>query len=143
MLSQYDNRTILAQLEGVKVIAVIGLSPKEVRPSYQVAKRLQTFSYTIAPVRPGVTEVLGEKAYKKLEDIPFKVDLVNVFSASKFVADIVEQCIQLGINKIWLQEGIYDSDAQFKAQSAGISMIMNQCIYKQIVRLGINQNNNI
>lgn len=143
MPSQYDDRTILAQLDNVKVIAVMGLSPKEVRPSYQVAKRLQTFSYTIAPVRPGVKQVLGVKAYKKLKDIPFKVDLVNVFSASKFVADIVEQCIKLRINKIWLQEGIYDYDAELKAQNAGISIVMNLCVYKEIMRLGIHQNNNV
>ena len=135
------DEAVIELLENVKTIAVVGLSPKENRPSHRVAKYLQTFSYTIIPVRPGIDEVLEEKAYNALEDIPFKVDLVNVFRASQHVASIVNKCIELGIKKIWLQEGILDYEAEEKAQQAGISIIMNKCIYKEIERLGINQNN--
>ena len=136
-----DDKVVIELLRNVTTIAVAGLSPKENRPSHRVAKYLQLFSYTVIPVRPGVDEVLGEKAYKVLSDIPFKPDLVNVFRASKHVAEIVESCIELGIKKIWLQEGVIDHQAQIKAQNAGITMIMDRCIYKEIVRLGINENN--
>ena len=136
-----DDKVVIELLRNVTTIAVAGLSPKENRPSHRVAKYLQLFSYTVIPVRPGVDEVLGEKAYKVLSDIPFKPDLVNVFRASKHVAEIVESCIELGIKKIWLQEGVIDHQAQIKAQNAGITMIMDRCIYKEIVRLGINKNN--
>lgn len=142
MQNHNNDDAIKALLKNVNTIAVIGLSPNANRPSHQVAKHLQTFSYTIAPVRPGVKRVLGENAYKALEDVPFKIDLVNVFRASKYVDEIVDQCIKLGIDKIWLQEGVTDNDAEIKARDAGISIIMDLCIYKEIVRLGIEQSNN-
>ena len=140
-MSDYDDSAVKALLNNVKTIAVVGLSPKETRPSFRVAKYLQSFAYTVVPVRPAIQEVLGEKAYKALEDIPFKPDLVNVFRASKHVAALVDSCIELGINKIWLQEGVIDHEAQKKAHAAGIFMIMDRCIYKEIVRIGIKQNN--
>ena len=136
-----NDEAIAELLKNVKTIAVIGLSPKQNRPSHRVAKRLQDFSYTVIPVRPAVSEILGEKVYKSLEDIQFKVDLVNVFRASRFIPDIVDSCINLGIDKIWVQEGIINLDAEKKAQQSGISMIMDRCIYKEIVRLGLNELN--
>jgi predicted CoA-binding protein len=136
-----NDQAIVELLQGVNVIAVIGLSPKQNRPSHRVAKYLQAFSYTVVPVRPGVTTILGQHVYKSLEDIPFKVDLVNVFRASQYVPTIVDSCIDLGINKIWLQEGIINSEAEKKAQQAGISIIMDKCIYKEIIRLGLDQVN--
>ncbi len=136
-----NDEAIAGVLKNVKTIAVIGLSPKQDRPSHRVAKHLQDFSYKVIPVRPGVSEILGENAYKSLEDIPFKVDLVNVFRASKFIPDIVDSCISLGIDKIWVQEGIINLDAEKKAQQSGISMIMDRCIYKEIVRLDLNKFN--
>ena len=142
-LNSDDDSAIIALLKNVKTIAVVGLSPKTNRPSYRVARNLQSFSYTIVPVRPAVKEILGEKVYKVLADFPFKPDLVNVFRASQHVDSIVDSCIELGITKIWLQEGVVDHDAQEKAHNAGISLIMNRCIYKEIVRLGIKQNNNV
>ncbi len=141
-MNSYDDSAVIELLDNVKTIAIVGLSPKQNRPSHRVAKHLQSFSYTVVPVRPGVDQVLGEKAYKLLEDIPFKPDLVNVFRASKYVAGIADTCIRLGIGKIWLQEGVIDCQAQKNAHAADISMIMDRCIYKEIVRLGINQNNN-
>ncbi len=142
MHNHYSDQAMIELLQDVKTIAVVGLSPKANRQSHQVAKHLQTFSYAIVPVRPAVSAVLGEKAYNALENIPFKVDLVNVFRASKYVSDIVDACITLGIKKIWLQEGVTDSEAEKKAHNAGISIIMDRCIYKEILRLAINQNNN-
>ncbi|MDW3095828.1 MAG: CoA-binding protein [Gammaproteobacteria bacterium] len=136
-----NDEAITELLGSVKTIAIVGLSPKKHRPSHRVAKHLQDCSYTVIPVRPGVREVLGENAYKSLEDIPFKVDLVNVFRAPKFIPGIVDSCIDLGLDKIWVQEGIINLDAQKKAQQSGIFMVMDRCIYKEIVRLGMNKLN--
>ena len=136
-MNAYDDNRVVALLNNVTTIAVVGLSPKPSRPSNRVAKQLITFAYTVIPVRPGVQEILGEKAYKSLEDIPFIPDMVNVFRASKYVAGIVDTCIALGVKSIWLQEGISDGAAQERAHNAGISMIMDRCLYKEIVRLGI------
>ena len=133
-LSDQDKIELLTNSH---VIAVIGLSPKENRPSHRVAKYLQEFSYTVVPVRPAVKMILGEKVYKSLSDIPFKVDLVNVFRASQYIPDIVDECIQCGIDAIWLQEGIIHEDAAKKAEKSGMTVIMDQCVYKEIVRLGI------
>ena len=134
-----NDQAVIKLLEDVNTIAVIGLSPKQSRPSHRVAKHLQAFSYTVIPVRPGVKTILGQDVYKSLEDIPFTVDLVNVFRAPKFISKIVDSCINLGINKIWLQEGIINLEAEKKAQQSGISIISNRCIYKEIVRLGLDQ----
>ena len=134
-----NDQAIVELLQNVNTIAVIGLSPKQDRPSHRVAQYLQQFSYTVIPVRPGVATILGQPVYKSLEEIPVKVDLVNVFRASQFIPEIVDSCIKLKINKIWLQQGIINLDAERKAQQAGISIIMDRCIYKEIVRLGIDK----
>ncbi len=136
-----DDQAIHELMRDVHTIAVLGLSPKTERPSRRVAKRLQAFSYKVIPVRPGASNILGEQVYKSLQDIPFKVDLVNVFRASKYVLDVVDSCIDCGVSKIWLQEGVINEEAEKKAQKAGISIIMDRCIYKEIVRLGISELN--
>ncbi len=120
-----------------RVIAVVGLSPKENRPSNRVAKYLQEFTYTIVPVRPAVRTILGEHVYKKIADIPFEVDIVNIFRSSEHIPEIVDECIQCGIKAIWLQEGVIHESAAKKAEKNGIAVVMDQCIYKEIVRLGI------
>ena len=136
-LSDADKKRLL---EEVQTIAVVGLSPKSDRPSHRVAKAMQKFSYKIVPVRPAVDSILGEQVYNSLLDVPFKVDLVNVFRASKHVPPIVEQCIETGVRAIWLQEGITHELAAQSAINAGISFIMDQCIYKEFIRLGLNNN---
>lgn len=118
-----------------KYIAVIGLSPNENRPSHRVARHLQKFGFDIIPVRPAVSEILGEKVYTSLQEIPFQVDIVNVFRAPKFVSDIVDQCIDKKVKGIWLQEGVVDEDSALRAQRENIFMIMDRCIYKEYMRL--------
>ena len=98
-------------LTAAQTIAVVGLSPKTNRPSHRVAKAMQEFSYKIIPVRPAIDSVLGEQAYDSIAAIPFPIDIVNVFRASKYVAGIVQQCIECGIPAIWLQEGVRDDQA--------------------------------
>ena len=124
-------------LSRTRVIAVVGLSPKPQRPSHRVAKYLQERGYQIVPVRPGVSEILNEKVYKNIADIPFKIDLLNVFRASEHVPAIIDECIQLKIDAVWLQEGIIHEQAAQKACQHGILMTMDKCIYKEIERLGV------
>ncbi|MFV1984089.1 MAG: CoA-binding protein [Thiohalomonadales bacterium] len=134
-----DGSEIKSFLQNIKTIAVLGLSPKENRPSFQVAQSLQNFSYTIIPVRKAVDEVLGEKAYPDLESLfqtaNIKIDLLNVFKASKYVDDIVDQCITFKIPGIWLQDGIINHDAAVRAKNAGIFTVMDRCIYRDYVNL--------
>lgn len=122
-------------LSRIKTIAVLGLSPKPNRPSYFVAKMMQGFGYRIIPVRPATTEVLGEKAYASLSDIPEPVDLVDVFRASEYVDEVVDECIRLKVPAIWIQEGIVNEAAAQRAQQAGIFVVMDRCIYKDYVAL--------
>jgi predicted CoA-binding protein len=122
-------------LRRVKTLAVVGLSPRPDRPSYIVARAMQGFGFRIVPVRPAVSEVLGEKAYPNLADIPFPVDLVNVFRAAEHVPAIVEQCLALHLPSIWIQEGIVAEDAAARARDAGMTVIMDRCIYKDYVSL--------
>jgi hypothetical protein len=130
-----DPAEIKALLQRVKTIAVVGLSPKPDRPSFSVSQTMQRFGYRIVPVRPAVSEVLGEKAYAKLADIPFSVDLVNVFRESAAVPGIVEECLAMGVPAIWIQEGIVHDEAAEKARAAGLTVVMDRCIYKDYVRL--------
>ncbi len=142
-----DDATLHALLDRVKTIAVVGLSPQPARPSYRVAQAMQRYGYRIVPVRPLVDEVLGEKAYASLADIPFAVDLVDVFRAAEHVPAIVEQCLALHSmhrpfstvhrlpSAIWIQEGIVHEAAALRAQAAGMTVVMDRCLLKDYVRL--------
>jgi predicted CoA-binding protein len=123
-------------LREVHSVAVLGLSPNPARPSFRVAQGLQSYGYRIIPVRPMVAEVLGEKAYPDLESLPELPDIVDVFRASEHVPAIVESCIRLGIKKIWLQEGVISEAAALRAREAGITMVMDLCIWRELVRTG-------
>ncbi len=126
---------LVALFQRVKSIAVVGLSPKPDRPSHRVAKHMQEFGFEIIPVRPVVNEVLGEKAYASLTDIPFAVDLVDVFRAPKYVAEVTEQCINKKVSALWLQEGVIDMQSANYASSENIFTVMDKCLYKEYVRL--------
>ena len=126
---------IKAMLQRVRTIAVVGLSPKPDRPSYGVSRAMQGYGYRIVPVRPAVSEVLGEKAYARLADIPFPVDLVNVFRESAAIPGVVEECLAIGAPAIWIQEGIVHEEAAAKARDAGLAVVMDRCIWKEYQRL--------
>jgi hypothetical protein len=130
-----DQAEIRALLGRVKRIAVLGLSPKPDRPSYFVARAMQGFGYQIVPVRPATTEVLGEKAYAALRDVPGPVDLVDVFRAAEHLDAIVDECIALKVPALWIQEGIVNEAAAGRARAAGITVVMDRCIYKDYVAL--------
>lgn len=122
---------IRALLGSIRSIAVVGLSNNPARPSYRVAQAMQEFGYRIIPVRPGQTEVLGEKAYPQLADLPERPDLVDVFRAPEHAAAIVDECIALGVKRLWLQEGVINESAAEKARAAGIFVVMDRCIWKE------------
>lgn len=134
--SENEIKTILRT---VKNIAVVGLSPKEKRPSYRVSKAMQGFGYSIIPVRPAVDEVLGEKAYADLESIPdnlqSRIDMVDVFRAPDKIAPIIDACIKLKIPLIWLQDGVINETEALRAQKAGIKVVMDRCVYRDYVQL--------
>jgi predicted CoA-binding protein len=133
--SNPDDATLRALLDRVKTVAVVGLSPQPARPSYRVAQTMQRYGYRIIPVRPMVDEVLGEKAYASLADIPFAVDLVDVFRAAEHVPAIVDQCLALHLPAIWIQEGIVAEAAAMRACAGGMTVVMDRCLLKDYVRL--------
>jgi len=130
-----NDDTLRALLKTVKTIAVVGLSPQPARPSYRVAQAMQHYGYRIVPVRPLVEEVLGEQAYPSLADIPFNIDLVDVFRAAEHMPAIVEQCLALHLPAIWIQEGIVHEAAAQQAQADGMTVVMDRCLLKEYVRL--------
>ena len=125
---------IKALLLRVRIIAVVGLSPKPDRPSFTVSRAMQRFGYRIVPVRPTLDEVLGEKAYARLGDIPFPVDLVNVFRESAAIPGVVEEALAINAPALWIQEGIVHDVAAARAHAAGLTVVMDRCIYKDYLR---------
>lgn len=121
-------------LKSSKIIAVVGLSNRQFRPSYGVAEYLKSVGYRVIPVNPAETEVLGEKSYARLEDIPERVDLVDIFRRSEFVPEIVEAAIRIGARGVWMQEGVIHADAADRARRAGLIVVMNACILKEHIK---------
>ncbi len=128
--SEYDAVTEI--LATAKNIAVVGLSSNPYRASFGVSETLQESGYRIFPVNPNETEVLGEKAYARLEDIPGKIDIVDIFRRSEFVPEVVDAAIRIGARAIWMQEGVEDQPSAERARRAGIFVLMNRCIAKDI-----------
>jgi predicted CoA-binding protein len=114
-------------LKDTKTIAVVGISHKEHRASYQVAKFLIEKGYTVIPVNPKYEEVLGQACYAKLEDIPVEVDMVDCFRRSEEIVPIAESAIRIGAKVLWMQLGVENNDAAEMAQSAGMQVVMNRC----------------
>lgn len=126
---------IRALLRRVHRIAVVGLSSDPNRPSHGVGRALKRFGYEVLPVNPTESEVLGEISYPDLDSVPGIVDLVDVFRAPEHVPDIVDACIRRGVPALWLQEGVVNEPAAERARDAGLTVVMNRCIYKEHRRL--------
>ena len=126
-----ENDQITELLKSAKNIAVVGLSSSPMRPSYGVAAYLQTQGYKIIPVNPEIKGALGEKAYASLAESPEKIDIVNIFRRSEFVADVVDAAIKLKPSAIWMQEGVRNDAAAEKARKAGIFIVQDRCILKE------------
>jgi predicted CoA-binding protein len=127
-----ESEAITELLATAKTIAVVGLSGKKYRASYGVSETLLESGYRIFPVNPNEAEVLGEKCYARLEDIPEKIDIVDVFRRSEFVPEIVDAAIRIGARAIWMQEGVEDEPSAARARSAGLFVVMDRCIVKEI-----------
>ena len=124
-------------LTAARTIAVVGLSPDPDRPSYSVALYLQTNGYRIVPVRPGGGELLGERVFARLADIPFPVDIVDVFRASRFVAAHVDEALAIRARCIWMQQGVIDEAAALRARAAGLFVAMDRCMLKEHRKAGL------
>jgi uncharacterized protein len=111
-------------------IAVVGLSASPMRPSNGVSAYMQRAGYRIIPVNPNETEVLGEKCHARLEDVPEKIDIVDIFRRSEFVPEIVESAIRIGAKTVWMQEGVIHEAAADRARAAGLNVVMDRCILK-------------
>ena len=122
-------------LRSAKTIAVVGLSSRRARPSYGVSEYMQSRGYRIIPVNPRETEVLGEKAWATLDEIPEPVDIVDIFRRAEFVPDIVEAAIRIGAKCVWMQEGIVHEEAAARARAAGLEVVMDRCILKEHRRM--------
>lgn len=121
-------------LKTSRTIAVVGLSSRRFRPSYGVAEYLQSAGYHIVPVNPRETEVLGQKCYARLEDVPGQVDIVDIFRRSEFVPEIVESAIRIGARAVWMQEGVINHEAAERARRSGLLVVMNTCILKEHIK---------
>lgn len=129
-----ELRSLLGE---ARVIAVVGISSKEWRPSYEVASYLQDHGYRIVPINPNETEVLGERAYPSLLDIPHdvRVDVVDVFRRPERTPEVARDAVKVGARLLWLQEGIVSEEAARIAQEGGLDVVMGVCIKKVRQRL--------
>lgn len=115
-------------LQETKVIAVVGLSDKPSRPSYDVSHYMQAHGYQIIPVNPSCTEILGEKCYPDLKSIPVPVDMVNVFRKSEDCLPVAKEAVAIGAKSLWLQLGVINQEACDYAESHGLNVVMDKCL---------------
>ena len=116
-------------LREAKTIAVVGLSSDPMRPSYGVAEYLQSVGYRIIPVNPNEVEVLGEKAYPRLEDVPERVDIVDVFRRADELGPVADSALNIGAKALWMQQGITNGAAAAKAHAAGLLVVEDACLF--------------
>ena len=123
-----DINTLRRILRDTKTIAIVGLSANWWRPSFFAAKYLQEHGYRIVPVNPQYKEVLNEKCYPTLRDIPFKVDVVECFRKSEEIPPLAEDAIAIGAKVLWLQLGVINEAAAERARAAGLEVVMDRCM---------------
>ncbi len=133
-MNENEDGTIRNILETTRVIAVVGLSHKSWRASNRVSGYMQAEGYRIIPVNPKETKVFGEKAYARIEDVPEKIDLVNVFRRSELVPPVVESAIRVGAKAVWMQEEVIHEQAAERARAAGLQVVMDRCIMQEHLR---------
>jgi len=130
-----DIPTLRRILATTRTIAVVGLSAQWHRPSYFAAKYMQEHGYRIVPVTPAYAEVLGEKAYPSLKEVPFAVDLVDVFRRTEDVLPIAHDAVSIGAKGLWQQIGVVNSEADALVRTAGMDSVMNRCVKIEHARL--------
>ena len=128
-IRKYQDAMVIREiLHTARTIAIVGLSSNVLRPSNFVGFYLQRHGYRIVPVNPNEREAVGEKAFASLSDIPFKVDVVDVFRASQFVPAIAEEAVRIGAGALWLQFGVISADGARIAEQAGLKVVMDRCM---------------
>ena len=119
---------ILDILKKYKTIAVVGLSSNPLRPSHNVTQYMQASGYHIIPVNPNESQVLNEKSYARIEDVPEKIEVVDIFRRPEHIPSVVEDAIRAGVKVIWMQLGIENQAAAEKARAAGLTVVMDACM---------------
>lgn len=130
-----DIATLRRVLRDNRTIAIVGLSADWFRPSNFAAKYMQEHGYKVIPVNPRYLEILGEKCYPDLRSIPVPVDMVDVFRKPADCVPIAEEAVAIGARTLWLQIGVVSAEAERIAKTAGLTVVMDRCIYKDYVRL--------
>ncbi len=132
-----NDEKITQLLRDSKTIALIGASPKETRPSYQVMAYLQQAGYKVLPVNPGQEgkQILGENVHARLSDIEVPIDIVDIFRRAEFVGDIIDEAIKIKAAAVWMQLGIVNEEAAATALDAGLEVVMNRCTKIEHARL--------
>jgi predicted CoA-binding protein len=123
-----DPKTILATLRAARTVAIVGLSKDPLRPSNFIGFYLKRHGYTIVPVNPREAEILGQKSYPSLRDIPFPVDVVDVFRRPDAVPDIARDAVAIGAKALWLQFGVISPEGAKIAEDGGLAVIMDRCM---------------
>jgi uncharacterized protein len=130
-----DVETLARILKENRTIAVVGLSAQWHRPSFFAAKYLQEHGYRVIPVNPAYPEILGEKSYPSLREIPERIDVVDVFRKPEDVPPVVEEAIAIGARVVWMQIGVIHEEAARRAREAGLEVVMNRCMKIEHARL--------
>jgi predicted CoA-binding protein len=131
-----DESTIQRIVRSARVIAVVGLSANPRRPSNEVARYLQRQGLSIVPVNPNISEALGERSYPSLRDIPFPVDVVDVFRRPTAVPGVAEDAVAIGAHSLWLQLGVINRAGAEIARRAGLDVVMDRCLKVEWMRFG-------
>ena len=135
MADHSDINKLRRILKTSKTLAVVGLSANWYRPSFFAAKYMQEHGYRIIPVNPAYTEVLGEKCYPSLRDIPEPVDIVDCFRKSEEIGPIAEEAVAIGAKVLWMQIGVINEAARERAEQAGLDVVMDRCVKIEHARL--------
>lgn len=123
-----NDKEIIEIFKNTKTIAIAGLSPNEDKASNMVAKYLQNAGFKVVPIYPKEDTILGEKVYRSLDEVPFKIDMVDIFRKPNAIAEVVDACITRGdIDTIWTQLGLVNNEAAKKASDAGMKVVQNKC----------------
>jgi predicted CoA-binding protein len=130
-----NDEQLTKLLQTAKTIAVVGLSSSPVRASFGVSRFLQRQGYRVIPVNPNETQVLGERAYASLKEVAEPVDIVDIFRRSEKVSEVIDDAVEKRPRCIWMQEGVVNREAARKAEAAGIPVVMDRCILKEMARL--------
>ena len=130
-----NDDKLIGLLQKTKTIAIVGLSKQWNRPSNFVGKYLIEHGYRVVPVNPRYEEILGQKSYPTVVDIPFQIDMVDCFRKPEELEEVLQHTIEKGISSLWLQIGVINVDVQARAQNEGITVVMDRCIKIEHARL--------